>query len=159
MGNQTSQWFAIYYLDSMDRFLKEAMGFKYYTRYMDDFLIIHHDKSYLQTALALLKNKLSQDEKLLLNSKTQIIPIKNGVTFLGFRIILTETGKILKYVKRQTKTRFKNKFKFLSKNYTERKMSYEDVRQVVMSYKGYLLYGNCYKLFSKYLNKLILTRH
>ena len=34
MGNQTSQWFALYYLDGLDRLVKEKLGVKYYTKYM-----------------------------------------------------------------------------------------------------------------------------
>ena len=36
MGNQTSQWFALFYLDPLDRLVKEKLRIKYYTRYMDD---------------------------------------------------------------------------------------------------------------------------
>lgn len=44
MGNQTSQWFALYYLDPMDRLIKEKMRIKYYIRYMDDGILIHESK-------------------------------------------------------------------------------------------------------------------
>jgi hypothetical protein len=35
LGNQTSQWFAVYYLDGFDRFIKEREKMSYYVRYMD----------------------------------------------------------------------------------------------------------------------------
>ena len=44
LGNQTSQWFANYYLDEFDRLIKEKLRLKYYSRYMDDCVIIHDDK-------------------------------------------------------------------------------------------------------------------
>jgi len=44
LGNQTSQWFALYYLDEIDRFIKEKLQIKCYVRYMDDFVLLHHDK-------------------------------------------------------------------------------------------------------------------
>ena len=31
MGNQTSQWFALFYLDPLDRLVKEKLRIKYYT--------------------------------------------------------------------------------------------------------------------------------
>lgn len=37
IGNQTSQLFALLYLDGLDHFVKEKLGIKYYGRYMDDF--------------------------------------------------------------------------------------------------------------------------
>ena len=51
LGNQTSQWFAIYYLDGFDRFVKEKLRIKYYTRYMDDCVLLHSDKEYLRQYL------------------------------------------------------------------------------------------------------------
>lgn len=35
IGNQTSQWFGLYYLDEIDRLIKEKLRIKYYVRYMD----------------------------------------------------------------------------------------------------------------------------
>lgn len=51
MGNQTSQWFALYYLDGLDRLIKEKLHIRYYTRYMDDMILIHSDKEYLNECL------------------------------------------------------------------------------------------------------------
>ncbi|MDR1623187.1 MAG: hypothetical protein LBS00_12545 [Synergistaceae bacterium] len=41
MGNQTSQLFALYYLDPLDRLVKERLRVKRYTRYMDDMVLLH----------------------------------------------------------------------------------------------------------------------
>ena len=46
MENQTSQWFALYYLDGLDRLVKERYRRKYYTRYMDDCIIICEEKKF-----------------------------------------------------------------------------------------------------------------
>ena len=35
LGNQTSQWFALYYLDTVDRLIKEKLRIKYYVRYIN----------------------------------------------------------------------------------------------------------------------------
>ena len=40
---------------------------------------------------------------LALNPKTQIFPIKNGVDYLGFHIYLTETGKVVRKLRRTSK--------------------------------------------------------
>lgn len=55
MGNQTSQWFAIFYLDGMDRLIKEKLQIKYYSRYMDDCVLINEDKEYLKYCKKKLK--------------------------------------------------------------------------------------------------------
>ena len=48
LGNQSSQWFALFFLDRIDRLVKEELRIKCYVRYMDDFILIHRDKKYLQ---------------------------------------------------------------------------------------------------------------
>lgn len=48
LGYQTSQLLALLFLDGFDHFVKERLRIKYYVRYMDDFLLIHPDKKYLQ---------------------------------------------------------------------------------------------------------------
>jgi uncharacterized protein (UPF0297 family) len=47
-GSQLVQIAGISMLDGMDHFIKEQLHAKYYIRYMDDFLIIHHDREYLE---------------------------------------------------------------------------------------------------------------
>ena len=55
MGNQTSQWFALYYLDGLDRLIKEQFRVKYYSRYMDDCVLICRDKDELRKILKAAK--------------------------------------------------------------------------------------------------------
>lgn len=47
MENQTSQGFALYYLDPLDRLIKEKMHIKHYVRYMDDGIMLHESNEYL----------------------------------------------------------------------------------------------------------------
>ena len=49
--------------------------------------------------------------KVELNAKTQIGKVKNGIDFLGFRLILTETGKVVKKLRGSSKIRFKRYLK------------------------------------------------
>ena len=151
LGNQTSQWFAIYYLNSLDRLIKEKLKIKYYSRYMDDFIIIHDDKEYLKYCLDIMR-KYSRDElKLEFNSKTQIIPFKNGVNYLGFKFRITENGKIIRKVKKQTKNKFKKRLKFIKNEFVEDNMNIKEIKQVVCSYISHLKHGNCYWLLKRNL--------
>lgn len=47
IGNLTSQMFANIYLNEVDQYAKHELGLHYYIRYMDDIIILHHDKKYL----------------------------------------------------------------------------------------------------------------
>lgn len=44
IGNQSSQIFALLYLNQLDHLCKEQLRFRYYGRYMDDFYIICESK-------------------------------------------------------------------------------------------------------------------
>ena len=110
MGNQSSQWFALYYLDRLDRLIKEKLRIKGYVRYMDDGVLIHESKEYLQECLRQLQ-KLVAEEKLEFNQKTQIFPVSQGVGFLGWHFYMTDTGKVLHRLRTSNKKRFKRRLK------------------------------------------------
>lgn len=103
IGNHTSQWFAVLYLSGMDHMIKERLGIKFYGRYMDDFYLIHHDKEYLQYCLEEIR-KFLVPLGLELNQKTAIFPLTQGIDFLGFRTYMTDTGKVIRKIRRDAKT-------------------------------------------------------
>ena len=73
LGNQTSQWFALLYLDEADRLIKEKLRIKYYVRYMDDFILLHHSKEYLHECLFRIRELFSGSLKLELRACKKII--------------------------------------------------------------------------------------
>ncbi len=115
LGNQSSQWFALLYLNVIDRFVKEVLKIKGYIRYMDDMILIHRDKKYLQYCLKEIENKCTNDLKLSLNQKTQIGVVRNGIDFLGYRHILNENGSITRKLRASSKQRLKRHLKTLKK--------------------------------------------
>ena len=156
MGNQTSQWFAIYYLDPLDRIVKERLRVKHYIRYMDDFILIHHDKAFLQQVLKTLRQFIENNLKLSFNEKTQIFPIKNGCEFLGFKIYMMPSGKIVKKIKNQTKKRFCNRIKFYVKQYNNGTLEYSDFKDNLISCMAHLKNGNSYNFIKSRLKRLVL---
>lgn len=145
MGNQTSQMFALFYLDSLDRLIKEKWRVKYYTRYMDDIIIIHHDKAFLQRLLEVMQQELGR-LKLSFNAKTQITPLKRGIKYLGWRTVLTPTGKVLRFVLTPSKKRVFRNLKILKKQYQRHDIGFFRFSQSLASMLGHLKQGNCYKL-------------
>ena len=115
LGNQSSQWFALLYLNVIDRYVKEDLRVKGYIRYMDDMILVHRDKSYLQYSLSKIKEKCEHELKLSLNQKTQIGIVKNGIDFLGYRHILNEDGSITRKLRVSSKQRLKKHLKTLHK--------------------------------------------
>ena len=118
---------------------------------MDDGILIHKDKNYLNYCLKEIE-KILIKYKLKLNNKTKIYSYKEGFEFLGFRYII-KNNKVIMKVKNQTKKRFKKKLKVLNKLLDEENISYKDYNQIVASYKGHLSYGNTNSLIHIVLRK------
>ena len=119
LGNQSSQWFALFYLNKLDHFIKEQLKIKYYVRYMDDMILIHRDKGYLVKCKQEIESFCQQFLDLKLNEKTQIGELKNGIDFLGYRHILSNTGKIIVKLRASSKQRMKKHIKTLNKLYNK----------------------------------------
>ena len=60
IGNLTSQLFANVYLHELDKFVKHTLKIRHYGRYMDDFVLIHTDKAYLQSCIQRISSFLSE---------------------------------------------------------------------------------------------------
>ena len=90
IGNLTSQLFANIYLHELDIFAKHDLSERNYMRYMDDFIVVHHDKQHLQTARRNIEQFLSDNLRLTTNRKTQVFPVARhqgrALDFLGYKI-------------------------------------------------------------------------
>ena len=159
LGNQTSQWFALLYLDTFDRFIKEQLQIKYYSRYMDDCVLIHDNKEYLKECLEKLIEFAFDNTGLCFNNKTHIFPTANGVKYLGFHFYITETGKVIRKVRSTTKTRFKRCLSRMKKDYAEGLIKSTDVRQRICSYVGHLKHGHTYRLQKKIMKEYVLIKN
>ena len=135
IGNQTSQIIGMYYLNPIDRLVKEKLGVKHYIRYMDDFILVHRDREFLKSALEQIKQKLWTDLKLVVNNKTQIAPLKNGINFLGNRVVLTDKGRAYNRIVPRTV----KKFKMIIKKFNKDPDLFEadKIKSTIASYKGH----------------------
>jgi len=93
------------------------------------------------------------------NEKTQIFPLKNGVDYLGWHIYLTETGKVIRKVKPQTKNRYKRKLSYFEYAYAHDLVELKDISQTMSSYRAHLSYGHTYKLQKRILGKFVLRKN
>lgn len=111
IGSQISQIVAVSYPDSIDHFIKQALGIKYYARYMDDSYLIHRDKEYLNKCREVLIEKYAELGIVVNPKKTQLLKLSNGFTFLKARYFLTESGKVVTKPCRDSITRMRRKLK------------------------------------------------
>ena len=148
VGNQSSQLFALLYLSGLDHFIKEKLNIKFYGRYMDDFYLIHKDKQHLRYCLAEI-NKYVNDLGLSLNKKTCISPLKNGIDFLGFHTYLTESGKVIRKLRRHSKTKMRRRLKKYKALNTQKRLPMNRIECSYNSWKGHARRGNCYHLIKQ----------
>ena len=126
LGNLTSQFFANVYLNDLDYFIKHKLKVKYYIRYVDDFVILHNDKKILEEYKEEINNYLKNLKLELHPNKSKIIPLRNGVTFLGYRIFYHH--KLLRKTNiRKFERNFNEELKFL-KIWDE---AYEEFKRMV----------------------------
>jgi len=100
LGNLTSQLLVNVYMNEFDQYVKHVLKQRYYIRYADDFVIMHHDRDVLCELLAKIRDFLSDNLKLTLHpDKVFIQTVSSGVDFLGWvhfpdhRILRTTTKR------------------------------------------------------------------
>lgn len=142
LGNQSSQWFALFYLNGIDRLVREKLKVKGYVRYMDDIILIHRDKDFLKRCKSEIEKYCNSILDLELNQKTQIGKASIGIDFLGFRHILTPSGKVIRKMRASSKIRLKQHLKKLSKLEKNGRVDKEYVATRKNAYYAHIIYSN-----------------
>ena len=83
-GSQLVQIAGVDYLDPVDHFAKERLRIKGYSRYMDDIVMVHEDRGYMEECMRLMSERISAMGLAPNPKKTRVQHISETVTFLGF---------------------------------------------------------------------------
>lgn len=146
LGNLTSQFLANVYLNEMDHFIKNNLGFYRYIRYVDDFIILDEDKERLEKVVDEVSHFLKENLKLCLcKDKTMLEPIEKGVDFLGYYIKPTHT-----LVRRKVVKRFKDKL-YKKRNREDGLFKVSDI-PMIQSYIGHFSHANSFNLRKRLFN-------
>src|SRR5699024_6122744 len=158
IGNLTSQLWANVYLHELDKLAKRRLGIKRYIRYMDDFVVIHHDRAYLHGLRLMIEDWLQQTLKLRLNNKTQVFPVSlhhgRALDFLGYRIWPTHRRLRNDSVKRMAKV-----LRQMQRAYSAGRVDREDVYQRIQSWLAHASYADTYRIRSKLMARAVFKRH
>jgi retron-type reverse transcriptase len=85
LGNLTSQLLVNIYMNEFDQFVKHMLRAEYYIRYADDFVVLSHNKQWLEIILPEIETFLWNKLKLQLHpDKVFIKTFASGVDFLGW---------------------------------------------------------------------------
>lgn len=84
IGNLSSQFFANVYLNPLDQFVKHQLGIRHYSRYVDDFVLLHESPQYLNECLRQINDFLPTRLGARLNPKKTVLqPVDRGIDFVG----------------------------------------------------------------------------
>lgn len=145
LGNQVAQAYALLMLNGLDRFVTGELGIRLYGRYMDDFYLIAPGKEYLRWCLDCI-NEFVESLGLSLNGKTQIIPFKNGILFIGFHHYITKDGKYIRKINGTNKRKIRRKVTTWAKLVKSGRMTEQKFYEKYNAWKDHALHGNCIKL-------------
>ena len=153
LGARTNQLGANIYLNVLDHFVKDCMGWRYYLRFMDDFLLIGNDKQELRRALADIKWLLDTALRLKLNDRTKIFSVTQGADYVGYRIFLDHLLPRKRNVK-AARIRFKD----LSRRFRHGEITVEYAGRRVNSFLGYMKHCDGMRTTESTLKYLRLTK-
>lgn len=148
LGFYTSQWFANWYLQDFDHYVKEVLHVKHYIRYMDDIILFSSSKQELHKIKEAIEIYFSKNLKLTIKENWQIFCFHTKenkgrfLDFMGFRFYnnrVTLRRKIALKAQRKAKKIFK-------KIHT----TIYDARQMV-TYVGWIKHTNCYNWFQRHI--------
>ena len=153
LGYQTSQLFALMFLDEFDHWIKEEKGCEFYGRYMDDFYIIARTKEELQQLLVEIREWMD-GLGLELNQKTGIFPLRNGIDLLGFHSYLTETGACIQKLRKDGIERIQSRIRYWQKAYPAGEITKEKIIDQFQGWDAPAAHGDTHALRQKYAEKV-----
>lgn len=95
LGSDVAQYIELAVLDDLDHFIKERLHVRLYARYMDDFIIITDGKEHAAEYRRAIERELDKIRLQLHPKKCRVVPARNGFKWLGFRLRVKPSGKIL----------------------------------------------------------------
>lgn len=138
VGNLTSQFFANIYLNQLDHFVKQTLGFRAYVRYMDDFILFSDDSQELKEALKQIEHYVQQQLELRIKPKSlQINRVTHGIPYLGYRIF----PKLLR-IRRENLKRCLKGIEKTEHAYIQGKICAEVLYQSTRSRMGFIGYAH-----------------
>ncbi len=139
IGNLSSQFFANVYLDRLDQFVKHELKAQRYLRYVDDFVIVHHNRAELEYWQRAIEQFLRDELRLQLKDDIRLRPLANGIDFLGYIVYPTHTRVRQRVVKHAF-----GSIRKLRELPPDRRA--DRLRAIVASYVGHFSHANAQQL-------------
>jgi retron-type reverse transcriptase len=141
IGNQTSQFFANVYLDSLDHFVKERLGCRYYIRYCDDFVILDNDRRRLGDVRLAVEQFLLGLRLWLHPKKRTISRVEDGLRLLGYRVWPDH-----RFLDRRGLARFGRRLRTYQRLYRAGLLSPQSLTQRIRAWLGHAGHADTWRL-------------
>ena len=157
LGSQVCQNFAVFYPNVLDHQMEQYGS---YGRFNDDFYLIVHTKEEANRIINEIKEITDELELRLNEKKTHIVRATHVLTYLKTRFNILENGEIIKRPARKSITRERRKLKKLKRKLDEGIVTFDDVKNSYVAWKGSLKGKKCYKTIKnmdELFNKLFIN--
>lgn len=145
LGNQVNLKYALLLLHSLDQMITIELGNPYYGRYNDDFYVLCRTKDIAREIFEAIR-MMVKSLGLELNPKSQIVPFRMGLCYLGFHHYVTDEGKYIRKLRGDRKRNTQKKVRRWVRAVNEGKMPVEKFNEKYGACKNHMLHGNCIKL-------------
>ena len=155
LGFYTSQWFANFYLQGFDHYVKEQLGVKYYMRYMDDMVLLGSNKKELHRVKEQMLEYLQDNLHVWFKDNWQIFrfdykdgDVRQGrfIDFMGFKFYrdhITMRKTIARKAMRKARKLSKKDI-----------ITPADARQM-LAYHGWIKHTDSYDFTKKYIEPYV----
>jgi len=146
IGNMTSQFLAVFYLYKLHHYIVNNLKVRDIVVYMDDYVLIHHDREYLKYVRDEIIRILNNEYCLKVNeNKTYIRSCKEGISFLGYNIKVVNNKTIFD-ISKSSRIKIKKNIKRIRYLYENDKISFNRAFTSVNVIKNSFKYGNSIKI-------------
>ncbi len=151
LGNQTSQFFANVYLNPLDHFVVRELRPGLYARYVDDFLLFGDDKQELASWRQRLVEFLANFRLRLHEGKSRVYHVRDGLTFLGWRLFPDRMR-----LTRQNVVRARKRLGRAAAAYNCGVLRYEEFQCRLAAWLGHAIHGKTERIRARVLSDVTL---
>jgi RNA-directed DNA polymerase len=138
IGTLSSQYFANFFLDGFDHWVRASLRCHGYARYMDDFVVFHDNPDTLRVWEQQIEHWLLAHRGLQLKQDRHTGRSSDGIPFLGYRI---KAGRVL--LARRSRRRFVLRLRQYMERFLAGRLTEQDLQRRLSAVLSFLLPADC----------------
>lgn len=153
IGNLTSQFFANLYLDDLDHHIKQMLRVRPYLRYVDDMVVLDHDKTRLADIRGAICERLAADRLRLHPHKAHVTRTADGLNLLGY-VVYPDRRRL----RNDNGHRFVRRLRAMAQAYRVERLDWANVRASIQSWIGHAAHADTAGLRRAIFSQAVFTR-